>query len=111
LCVSGSERLFKAEIDTSSHVGSVRACAAPDLNRRRLMQRAKMKSLRISVVILVACSIWWAPYYVSMMYYMFISKVRHFSQSIFQHVFSRYLLMVVDRILCRGWDISSCCKS
>jgi gonadotropin-releasing hormone receptor len=84
--VSESERLFKAEIDTSSHVGSMRACAAPDINRRRLMQRAKMKSLRISVVILVAFIIWWAPYYVSMIYYMFFYKVSRFSQTIFHPV-------------------------
>jgi len=69
---TGSERLFKAEIE-SQH-GGRRFTAAPDVNRRRLMQRAKMKSLRISVVILVAFVIWWTPYYVTMIYFMFTDE-------------------------------------
>ncbi|XP_065349957.1 gonadotropin-releasing hormone receptor [Cloeon dipterum] len=67
--IARSERLFKAEIETSGNNG--RFTAAPDLNRRRLMQRAKMKSLRISIVILAAFVLWWTPYYVRMIYYMF----------------------------------------
>ncbi|XP_059486435.1 gonadotropin-releasing hormone receptor [Neocloeon triangulifer] len=69
--IARSERLFKAEIESN---GTTRFTAAPDLNRRRLMQRAKMKSLRISVVILAAFVIWWAPYYVSMIYFMFTAS-------------------------------------
>jgi gonadotropin-releasing hormone receptor len=71
--VTGSERLFKAEVENSSSENGSRQhvlSAAPDLNRRRLMQRAKMKSLRISVVIVVAFLIWWMPYYFMMIYHM-----------------------------------------
>ncbi|KAF4522895.1 hypothetical protein B566_EDAN012053, partial [Ephemera danica] len=74
--VSESERLFKAEIHengaTTTGSGRRICTAAPDLNRRRLMQRAKVKSLRISVVIVVAFIIWWMPYNVMLIFFMFV---------------------------------------
>lgn len=45
----------------------------PDMNRRRLIDRAKMKSLRMSVVIVAAFLIWWAPYYVMMIIFTFLN--------------------------------------
>lgn len=40
-------------------------------NRQKLIHRAKMKSLRISVAIVAAFIICWTPYYVSMLIFMF----------------------------------------
>lgn len=40
-------------------------------NRQRLIHKAKMKSLRISVVIIIAFLICWTPYYVMMIIFLF----------------------------------------
>lgn len=50
-----------------------------DLNRRRLMHRAKTKSLRISVVIVAAFLIWWTPYYTMMIIFLFLDPDEHVS--------------------------------
>lgn len=42
-------------------------------NRQKLIHRAKMKSLRISVAIVAAFIICWTPYYVSMLMFMFMN--------------------------------------
>lgn len=42
-------------------------------NRQKLIHRAKMKSLRISVAIVAAFIICWTPYYVSMLIFMFMN--------------------------------------
>ncbi|XP_011342809.1 gonadotropin-releasing hormone receptor isoform X2 [Ooceraea biroi] len=48
-----------------------------DINRRRLMHRAKTKSLRISVVIVMAFLIWWTPYYTMMIILLFLNPDEH----------------------------------
>lgn len=48
-----------------------------DLNRSRLMHRAKTKSLRISVVIVAAFLIWWTPYYTMMIICLFLDRDEH----------------------------------
>lgn len=52
----GSERMFKLETGhtTASHFDHIRRS---DSNRQKLIHKAKMKSLRISVVIVVACNL------------------------------------------------------
>lgn len=40
-------------------------------NRQKLIHRAKMKSLRISVAIVAAFIICWTPYYILMLIFMF----------------------------------------
>ncbi|KAI9575404.1 hypothetical protein GQX74_014814 [Glossina fuscipes] len=50
------------------------ACTTQPLrqsNRQRLIHKAKMKSLRISVVIIIAFLVCWTPYYVMMVIFMF----------------------------------------
>lgn len=42
-------------------------------NRQKLIHRAKMKSLRISVAIVAAFIICWTPYYASMLIFMFMN--------------------------------------
>lgn len=67
----GSQRNFKME--------PMRTYRNSDLNRRRLMNRAKTKSLRISVVIVAAFLIWWTPYYTMMIILLFINPDDHVS--------------------------------
>lgn len=50
-----------------------------DVNRRKLMYRAKAKSLRISIVIVTAFIFWWTPYYTMMIIFMFSSPDKHAS--------------------------------
>jgi hypothetical protein len=49
--------------------GSFRTLIDP--NRRKLIRRAKMKSLRISVAIVCVFLVCWTPYYVAMIIYLF----------------------------------------
>ncbi|XP_011634909.1 gonadotropin-releasing hormone receptor isoform X1 [Pogonomyrmex barbatus] len=64
--ISRSQKEFKA--------GAKKVYARnSDLNRRRLMHRAKMKSLRLSVVIVTVFLIWWTPYYIMMIILLFIN--------------------------------------
>ena len=53
------------------------------MNRRRLIDRAKMKSLRMSVVIVTAFIIWWTPYYVMMVIFTFLNPDRDVSKGIY----------------------------
>ncbi|OXU21176.1 hypothetical protein TSAR_006516 [Trichomalopsis sarcophagae] len=69
---NSSERLFKSELANSSS-----AHKTGDVNRRRLIHRAKTKSLRISVVIVVAFVLWWTPYYIMMIIFMFLNPDKH----------------------------------
>lgn len=66
LLSSDSEKLFQPEVGRPE-----KKHFTPDMNRRRLINRAKIKSLRMSVVIVAAFLIWWTPYYVMMMIFMF----------------------------------------
>ncbi|KAL0134489.1 hypothetical protein PUN28_001349 [Cardiocondyla obscurior] len=58
-----------------------------DLNRRRLINRAKTKSLRISVVIVAAFLIWWTPYYTMMIILLFINSDDHLSEELQNGIF------------------------
>lgn len=65
LLFSESEKVFKPEVRRQEKY------LTPDMNRRRLIDRAKMKSLRMSVVIVAAFIIWWTPYYIMMIIFTF----------------------------------------
>lgn len=65
--LSESEKVFKSEVRKHEKIFT------PDMNRRRLIDRAKMKSLRMSVVIVAAFLAWWAPYYVMMIIFTFLN--------------------------------------
>jgi gonadotropin-releasing hormone receptor len=68
-----SEKMFKAEVEAGGkHVAS-------EVNRRRIIHRAKMKSVRISVVIVVAFIVCWTPYYIMMVMFMFLDPDEHVS--------------------------------
>lgn len=69
----GSERIFRLE-------APVEKCyRRTDSNRQRLIHKAKMKSLRISVVIVCAFIICWTPYYVMMIIFMFLNPDKRVS--------------------------------
>ncbi|XP_034481985.1 gonadotropin-releasing hormone receptor [Drosophila innubila] len=66
--ISSSEKMFQgsklANYSTTKQLPQ-------QTNRQRLIHKAKMKSLRISVVIIIAFLICWTPYYVMMIIFMF----------------------------------------
>lgn len=53
-----------------------------DQTRHRLIHRAKMKSFRISVVIVAAFILWWTPYYSMMIILVFLNPDKHVSELI-----------------------------
>lgn len=75
--VLGSQRMFRTEPARNSSTYARNG----DINRRRLMHRAKNKSLRISVVIVMAFLIWWTPYYTMMIIFLFLNPDEHVSIS------------------------------
>lgn len=70
--ILGSERIFKLKL-TNNIIRHVNG----NTNRRKLMHRAKAKSLRISIVIITAFIIWWTPYYTMMIIFMFLDPDKH----------------------------------
>ncbi|XP_055638592.1 gonadotropin-releasing hormone receptor isoform X2 [Toxorhynchites rutilus septentrionalis] len=65
--ISSSEKMFRMETSTVDRSFYRRS----DNNRQRLIHKAKMKSLRISVVIVVVFIVCWTPYYIMMVLFMF----------------------------------------
>lgn len=70
--ILGSERIFKLKL-TNNDIRHVNG----NINRRKLMHRAKAKSLRISIVIITAFIICWTPYYTMMIIFMFLDPDKH----------------------------------
>ncbi|KOB72148.1 Neuropeptide receptor A21, partial [Operophtera brumata] len=76
-----SQKVFKPEVRRPAKPQYF----SPDMNRRRLIDRAKMKSLRMSVVIVVAFLLWWTPYYVMMLIFTFWNPDKNVkSQKVFK---------------------------
>ena len=82
LTISRSERMFRLELPNTS-AGYMNG----NLNRRKLMHRAKAKSLRISVVIVAAFIIWWTPYYAMMIIFMFLNPDDRLSEELQSGIF------------------------
>ncbi|CAB3244711.1 unnamed protein product [Arctia plantaginis] len=80
--IAHSEKLFQPEVGRLE-----KKHFTPDMNRRRLINRAKMKSLRMSVVIVAAFLIWWTPYYVMMMIFMFWNPDNELSEELQNGIF------------------------
>uniref|UniRef100_A0A6M2E0M4 Putative gonadotropin-releasing hormone receptor isoform x2 n=1 Tax=Xenopsylla cheopis TaxID=163159 RepID=A0A6M2E0M4_XENCH len=81
ITIAKSEQVFRAEVQMRCQR------SAPDLNRRRLIHRAKMKSLRISVVIVMAFIICWTPYYTMMIIFMFMDPGKPESDDLQEAIF------------------------
>ncbi|EFN84515.1 Gonadotropin-releasing hormone II receptor [Harpegnathos saltator] len=82
ITLSRSQRMFKGELTNNGMY-----TRSSDLNRRRLMHRAKTKSLRISVVIVAAFLIWWTPYYTMMIIFLFLNPDEHLSDELQSGIF------------------------
>ncbi|XP_029154817.1 gonadotropin-releasing hormone receptor-like [Nylanderia fulva] len=81
ITISRSQKMFKAEPVKGTYIRN------SDLNRKRLMHRAKTKSLRISVVIVAAFLIWWTPYYTMMIIVLFLNPDEHLSEELQSAIF------------------------
>ncbi|CRK92469.1 CLUMA_CG006046, isoform A [Clunio marinus] len=80
--ISSSERIFKLEATMNSdHI------RRSDSNRQKLIHKAKMKSLRISVVIVAAFIICWTPYYAMMLIFMFMNPDERLSEDLQSGIF------------------------
>ncbi|XP_035703784.1 gonadotropin-releasing hormone receptor isoform X2 [Folsomia candida] len=69
VCIKYGDFSLKGNEEILDHTGTFRTLIDP--NRRKLLRRAKMKSLRISVAIVASFIICWTPYYAVMMAYLF----------------------------------------
>ncbi|CAG9566141.1 unnamed protein product [Danaus chrysippus] len=78
--IAKSEKVFQPEVKQEKYL-------TPDMNRRRLIDRAKMKSLRMSVVIVTAFIIWWTPYYVMMVIFTFLNPDKNLSEDLLSGIF------------------------
>ncbi|XP_026325963.1 gonadotropin-releasing hormone receptor [Hyposmocoma kahamanoa] len=79
--IAKSEKVFKPEVRRQEKY------LTPDMNRRRLIDRAKMKSLRMSVVIVAAFIIWWTPYYIMMIIFTFWNPDKNQSEELLSGIF------------------------
>nr|ARV86500.1 corazonin receptor [Pyrrhocoris apterus] len=77
--ISKSDKIFQNE--------NVNSARKYDVNRRRLIHKAKVKSLRISLVIVVTFIIWWTPYYTMMIIFMFLNPDKHLSEELQKGIF------------------------
>ena len=84
ITISRSERMFKLEL-TNNNLYHVNRNI--NINRRKLMHRAKVKSLRISVVIVAAFVLWWTPYYTMMIILMFLNPDKRLSEELQSGIF------------------------
>ncbi|XP_053593154.1 gonadotropin-releasing hormone receptor isoform X2 [Microplitis demolitor] len=83
ITISRSEKSFKFDVTNNKIKNQITG----DINRRRLMHRAKSKSLRISIVIVTAFVIWWTPYYIMMIIFMFLDPDEHLSEDLQSGIF------------------------
>ncbi|XP_050350261.1 gonadotropin-releasing hormone receptor [Nymphalis io] len=79
--IAKSEKVFLPEVSRQA------TFLTPDMNRRRLIDRAKMKSLRMSIVIVTAFVIWWTPYYVMMIIFTFLNPDKNLSEDLQSGIF------------------------
>ncbi|XP_045450305.1 gonadotropin-releasing hormone receptor-like [Melitaea cinxia] len=79
--IAKSKKIFQPEVSRQEKL------LATDLNRRRLIDRAKMKSLRMSIVIVAAFVIWWTPYYVMMIIFTFLNPGKDLSEDLQSGIF------------------------
>ncbi|XP_014282594.1 gonadotropin-releasing hormone receptor isoform X1 [Halyomorpha halys] len=77
--ISKSDKIFQNE--------SINSVRKYDINRRRLIHKAKVKSFRISLVIVVTFIIWWTPYYTMMIIFMFLNPDKHLSEELQKGIF------------------------
>ncbi|XP_075164709.1 corazonin receptor isoform X2 [Haematobia irritans] len=80
--ISSSEKMFQG-----SKLAAYTNKPTGQTNRQRLIHKAKMKSLRISVVIIIAFLICWTPYNVMMLIFMFWNPDKRFGEDLQSAIF------------------------
>ncbi|XP_037818068.1 gonadotropin-releasing hormone receptor isoform X2 [Lucilia sericata] len=80
--ISNSEKMFQG-----SKLAGYTNKPTSQTNRQRLIHKAKMKSLRISVVIIFAFLICWTPYNVMMLIFMFWNPDKRFGEDLQSAIF------------------------
>ncbi|XP_061400316.1 uncharacterized protein LOC133336036, partial [Musca vetustissima] len=80
--ISSSEKMFQG-----SKLADYTNKPSSKTNRQRLIHKAKMKSLRISVVIIIAFLICWTPYNVMMLIFMFWNPDKRFGEDLQSAIF------------------------
>ncbi|XP_073843871.1 gonadotropin-releasing hormone receptor-like [Musca autumnalis] len=80
--ISSSEKMFQG-----SKLADYTNKTPSKTNRQRLIHKAKMKSLRISVVIIIAFLICWTPYNVMMLIFMFWNPDKRFGEDLQSAIF------------------------
>ncbi|KAM7357395.1 corazonin receptor isoform 1-T3 [Cochliomyia hominivorax] len=80
--ISNSEKMFQG-----SKLAGYTNKPNTQTNRQRLIHKAKMKSLRISVVIIFAFLICWTPYNVMMLIFMFWNPDKRFGEDLQSAIF------------------------
>ncbi|XP_055546546.1 gonadotropin-releasing hormone receptor [Wyeomyia smithii] len=81
--ISSSEKIFRIETTVMDRSYYRRS----DTNRQRLIHKAKMKSLRISVVIVVVFIVCWTPYYIMMLIFMFLNPTERLGEDLQTGIF------------------------
>ncbi|CAB0000776.1 unnamed protein product [Nesidiocoris tenuis] len=81
--ISQSDNMFRSESVVDGPNGRNKI----DYNRRRLIHRAKIKSFRISLVIVAAFIVWWTPYYTMMIIFMFLNPDKQLSEELQKGIF------------------------
>ncbi|XP_054736093.1 gonadotropin-releasing hormone receptor [Anastrepha obliqua] len=80
--ISSSEKMFLGpKLVANSTINSMQT------NRQRIIHKAKMKSLRISFVIIIAFLICWTPYYIVMVTLMFLNPDKKLSEGLVSAIF------------------------
>ncbi|CAH2087387.1 unnamed protein product [Euphydryas editha] len=79
--IAKSKKVFQPEVPRRDKF------LAADLNRRRLIDRAKMKSLQMSFVIVAAFVIWWTPYYAMMIIFTFLDPDKELIEDLQSGIF------------------------
>ncbi|XP_013140401.1 PREDICTED: gonadotropin-releasing hormone receptor [Papilio polytes] len=78
--IEGSKRIFE--------IGCKRQdITTLDINRTRLIDRAKIKSLKMSIIIVAAFVIWWTPYYIMMILFTFWNPEKILGENLLSGIF------------------------
>lgn len=78
---------YVSTIITLSKTDKMEVTGKSDPTRHRLIHRAKMKSFRISVVIVTTFIVWWTPYYSMMIIFVFLNPDKHLSEELQKAIF------------------------
>ncbi|XP_015175953.1 PREDICTED: gonadotropin-releasing hormone receptor [Polistes dominula] len=82
IALSRSEDAFKSEL-----INNNLQRTNSDINRKKLINRAKTKSLQISILIVAAFIVWWTPYYTMMIIFIFLNPNKNLTKDLLNIIF------------------------